>query len=252
MEEKSIIEYKTVVLSDIHMGSKWSHTVEVTKFLSTVKAEKIILAGDIIDGWHLLRSRKRWNKLYNDFFATLLDKLLDSNVEIIYIKGNHDDFLDEAVPFTYRRFKICRDYILESLGRRYYIFHGDSFDNVTSKARWLSKLGDKLYGVMLQINRYYNDYRRRHGMEYYSISKYMKHAVKQYVSKHSGFDSKIEAIARRNGCDAVICGHIHEPEIRDINGIQYLNSGDWIESLTALVQDLSGEWKIINFTKDKK
>ncbi len=242
-------KYKTIVLSDIHMGSRWSHAEEVIEFLKGASAEKIILAGDIVDGWHLLHSRKRWKRLYNDFFTVLLDKFFDNQCEIIYLKGNHDDFLDRVAPFNYRRLKIEKEYILESFGKRYYVFHGDSFDNVTSKARWVSKLGDRIYGMLLQLNRYYNDYRRRHGKDYFSISRYMKLKVKSIVSKHSGFDANIVKVAKRHNCQAVICGHIHQPEIRRIDGILYLNSGDWVESLTALVQNMDGRWEIKHFKK---
>lgn len=249
MKQENTKQYKTVVLSDIHMGSKWSHTEEVIEFLEGVSAERIILAGDIIDGWHLLRSRKKWKRHYNDFLTVLLDKYMDHGVEIVYIRGNHDDFLDMVVPFVFRRFAIEKEYIFESCGKRYFVFHGDSFDSVTSSARWVSKLGDKIYGWLLQINRHYNDYRRRHGKDYFSVAKFMKSWVKNIISKHSGFDANIVSLAKRKGCDAVICGHIHEPEIRMIDDILYLNSGDWVESLTALVQDFEGNWEIVNYSK---
>lgn len=245
MEQVELKRYRTVVLSDIHMGSRWSHTEEVIEFVRGMSAERIILAGDIIDGWHLLRSRKRWKRLYNEFFKAILDKYEESGVEVVYLRGNHDDFLDMVVPFVYKGFSIEREYIFESCGKRYFVFHGDSFDAVTSSARWVSKLGDKLYGVLLQINRYYNDYRRRHGKGYFSISKYMKQKVKEIISKHSGHDANIVGIAKRKGCDAVICGHIHQPEIRMIEDVLYLNSGDWVESLSALVQNMDGTWEII-------
>lgn len=236
-------KFKTIVLSDIHIGSKWSHLKEATDFLRSSSCELLILNGDIIDGWHLVRNRKRWKQSYNDFMTLMLD-IQKSGTKIIYIRGNHDDFLDNAVPFTYENFSIVKSYIYESFGKRFFVFHGDLFDDVTSKIRWMSKTGDKLYSFLLQINRYYNDYRRRHGKEYFSISKVMKDKVKNFVSSFSKFDSKIEGIARKNGCTGVIAGHIHQAEIRNINGIMYLNSGDWIESLTALTEDEQGTWEI--------
>ena len=125
------------------------------------------------------------------------------------------------------------------------MFHGDLFDNVTSKARWVSKLKHKLYSQMLQINRMYNDYRRYHGKEYFSISKVTKDWVKRHVSSMSNFDKNILKVAKRHNCDGVICGHIHQAEIRKIEDVLYLNSGDWIESLTALVEGYDGNWEVL-------
>lgn len=238
-----LTKYKAVVLSDIHIGSRWSHVKEATEFLKNISCEKLIMNGDIIDGWHLVRNRKKWKQSYNDFMTLMLD-IQKRGTQIIYVRGNHDDFLDNVVPFQYENFSIVKDYIYESFGKRYYVFHGDIFDNVTSNIRWVSKLGDKAYSFLLQINRYYNDYRRRHGKEYFSISKIMKDNVKKFVSKHSKFDYNIEKVAKKHNCDGVIVGHIHQAERRYINDVLYLNSGDWIESLSALVETESGGWKI--------
>ncbi len=235
-------KYKTIVLSDIHIGSKFSHTVEAMNFLKENSCEKLILNGDIIDGWHLVRNRKRWKHMYNSFITLMLD--IQRDTEIIYIRGNHDDFLDNVAPFTYGNFSILRNYIHESMGRKFFVFHGDMFDNVTSNIRWMSKFGDKLYSLLLQINRHYNDYRRRHGKEYFSISKLMKDKVKRYVSRMSSFDKNIVEIARKHNCNGVICGHIHQPEKKYIHDILYINSGDWIESLSAVTEDFDGNWNV--------
>lgn len=236
-------KFKTIVLSDIHIGSKWSHVEEVTIFLKNNSCELLILNGDIIDGWQLVINRNRWKQTYNNFLTLILD-IQKEGTKIIYVRGNHDDFLDNVAPFSYDNCSIVKNFIYESFGKRFYVFHGDLFDNITSKIRWVSKVGDKLYSMLLQVNRYYNDYRNRHGKNYFSISKLMKDKVKRIVSSFSNFDNQIENIARRNNCDGVIAGHIHQPDIRDINGIIYLNSGDWIENLTALTEDWQGNWAI--------
>ncbi|MEG1649683.1 MAG: UDP-2,3-diacylglucosamine diphosphatase [Rikenellaceae bacterium] len=243
-------KYKTIVLSDIHIGSRWSHTEEAMEFLRTNSCETLILNGDIIDGWHLMRDRNNWKQLYNDFLKLLIDIYASS--EIIYLRGNHDDFLDNVVPFQYGSFSILRDYTFESHGKRFYVFHGDLFDTVTTKVRWMSKLGDKLYSMVLQINRIYNDYRQREGKDYFSISKPMKDWVKRNVSSISNFDRNILRVAKRHNCNAVICGHIHQAEIRSIKDVLYLNSGDWIESLTALTEDFDGNWTIVKTPRHKK
>ncbi len=243
--------YKSIVISDIHIGSRWSHVEEATKFLREHSCDILFLNGDIFDGWHLVRSRKYWKQSYNDFLTLMLDMQM-KGTKIVYLRGNHDDFLDNVIPFLYGDFSIAKSYIYESFGRKFYIFHGDLFDDVTSKVRWMSKWGDKLYSMLLQLNRYYNDYRRRHGKEYFSISKAMKDSVKRFVSSFSKFDNKIEMIARNNGSDGVIAGHIHHAEIRDINGVTYMNSGDWVESLSALVEDQEGKWSIYRHKVETK
>ncbi|MFI3314080.1 MAG: UDP-2,3-diacylglucosamine diphosphatase [Rikenellaceae bacterium] len=240
--------FKTIVLSDIHIGSRWSHTAEAIDFLRNSKCEKLILNGDIIDGWHLMRDKNKWKQLYNEFMKLMIDKA--NECEIIYIRGNHDDFLDNVVPFQYKNVSVLRDCIHESNGRKFYVFHGDLFDTVTTKIKWMSKLGDKLYSMMLQINRIYNDYRRRNGKDYFSISKPLKDWVKRHVSSLSNFDRNILRVAKRNNCTGVICGHIHHAEIRTIQEVLYLNSGDWIESLTALAEDYDGNWSILNIDRN--
>lgn len=246
---ENLKKYKTIVISDIHIGSRWSHVKEATEFLRESSCELLILNGDIIDGWHLVVNRKRWKRSYNDFMTLMLD-IQKSGTKMIYLRGNHDDFLDNVVPFEYDNFSVVKNYIYESFGKKYYIFHGDLFDNVTTKIRWISKVGDKLYSFLLQINRYYNDYRRRHGKEYFSISKAAKDKVKRFVSKHSQFDHNIELIAKKNDCDGVIAGHIHQAEKRYINNTLYMNSGDWVESLTALIEHHDGTWEVYNLKED--
>ncbi len=239
--------YKTIVISDIHIGSVWSHTEEAIDFLRNNSSDTLILNGDIIDGWHLMRNRTKWKSLYNEFIKLILDK--SQNTRIIYIRGNHDDFLDNVVPFNYGVFSIEQDFIYESFGRRFYVFHGDLFDTVTTKIRWMSKFGDKLYSLMLQINRIYNDNRQKKGKEYLSISQPMKEWVKKRVNSMSNFDRNILKVAKKHNCDGVICGHIHLADKRYIQDVLYLNSGDWIESLTALVEDSMGEWSVVKLKK---
>ncbi len=242
-------KYKTIVISDIHIGSRWSHTAEAINFLNDNDCDMLILGGDIIDGWHLGRNRRRWKHDYNRFLQLFL-RILETT-KIVYIRGNHDDFLDNVTPFHYGNLSIVDNYIYQSGDKKFYIFHGDMFDNVTTRFRWMSKFGDKLYSMMLQINRLYNDYRKRHGKSYFSISKMAKQKVKELVSRASNFDNNIVSIAHRHDCNAVICGHIHQPDKRYIKDILYLNSGDWIESLSALVEDHDGNWEVIRFGSEE-
>lgn len=239
--------YKTIVLSDLHLGTSTSRAKEVVTFLKAHRCEKLILNGDIIDGWQLRRSGA-WKKKHTKFFRLIL-KRASKGTEIIYIRGNHDDFLDEVIPFSLGNFSIRRDYIHESFGKRYYVVHGDLFDTVTTKLKWIAKLGDVSYTFLLWLNRHYNRWREKRGLPYYSLSQVIKAKVKEAVSFIDDFEQQLAGVAQVKKCDGVICGHIHTPCNRMIKDTHYLNSGDWVESMTALVETYEGEWKIIHYAE---
>ena len=235
--------YRTIVLSDIHLGSKWSRAKYASRFLKKNSCETLILCGDIIDGWAILRGKKmKWKRGHTNFIKVLLD--IARTTRIIYVRGNHDDFLDRIIPISFLNISIVRDWILTSGGKRYYVLHGDVFDRVTSSMKWLAKAGDVGYSMLLWLNKTYNRRRIRKGLPYYSIAGKIKQKVKASVSYISDFERHVVEIARKKGCDGVICGHIHHPEVSDIDGITYLNAGDWIESLSALTEDFDGKWSI--------
>lgn len=238
--------YRTIVLSDLHLGTSTSRAKEVVAFLKAHKCDRLILNGDIIDGWQLRRSGA-WKKVHTKFFRLIL-KRAAKGTEIIYIRGNHDDFLDEVIPFSLGNFSIRRDYIHESFGKRYYVVHGDLFDTVTTKLKWIAKLGDISYTFLLWLNRHYNRWREKRGLAYYSLSQVIKAKVKEAVSFIDDFEKQLAGVAEVKKCDGVICGHIHTPCNRMIGETHYLNSGDWVESMTALVETDEGEWKIIHYT----
>ena len=235
--------YRTIVLSDVHLGSKWSKTKEASRFLKKNSCETLILCGDIIDGWAILRGKKmKWKRSHTNFMKVLLD--LSHNTRIIYVRGNHDDFLDRIIPINFLNISIVRDWVYTSGGKRYYVLHGDVFDRVTSSMSWLAKIGDVGYSMLLWLNKTYNRRRIRKGLPYYSIASNIKQKVKASVSYISNFERHVVDIARKKECDGVICGHIHKPEVTHIEGVAYLNAGDWIESLSALTEDFDGKWEI--------
>lgn len=246
MKDKlSVIQkhYRTIVLSDVHLGSKWSKTKEASRFLKKNSCETLILCGDIIDGWAILRGKKaKWKRRHTNFMKAILD--ISHDTRVVYVRGNHDDFLDRIIPVDFLNISLVRDFVYESGGRRYFVLHGDAFDSVTSRMSWLAKLGDVGYSFLLWFNSVYNRRRILKGLPYYSIARAIKKKVKASVSYISDFEEHVAEIARRKECNGVICGHIHHPEIRDIDGILYLNSGDWIESLSALTEDHDGNWRI--------
>lgn len=244
MEKK---RYRTIVLSDIHLGTSASKAKEVVHFLKYNRSENLILNGDIIDGWQLRKSGS-WKKQHTKFFKLIL-KRASKGTNIVYIRGNHDDFLDEVLPFTLGNFSIRRDMLIESGEKRYYVVHGDIFDTVTTKLKWIAKLGDVSYTFLLWLNKHYNHWREKRGLPYYSLSQVIKAKVKGAVSFISDFETQLAAVAKNKKCDGVICGHIHTPADKMIGGIHYLNSGDWVESLTALVETYEGEWSIVHYSE---
>ena len=241
--------YRTLVLSDIHLGTSHSKTEEVSHFLSHVDCDRLILNGDIIDGWHLKKGgTRKWQPRHTRFFKVLMKMMERQGTEIIYVRGNHDDFLDNLAPLTFANLRIVKDYELESGGKRYFVTHGDIFDRVTTQMKWLALLGDLGYTLLLAFNSFYNRYRVRHGKPYYSLSQHVKQKVKSAVNYISDFEHTLAEFARARKYDGIICGHIHHPDNTEYEGIHYLNSGDWVETLSALAEDEDGHWNIIFYT----
>ena len=246
--------FRTIVLSDLHLGTAGSKAREVTDFLKYHSCQKLILNGDIIDGWQL-RQQGAWKKKHTAFFKAVLKQIVHHDTKVIYLRGNHDDFLDQVLPMQVgRNFRIQRDYLLTSPTpggkRQFYITHGDVFDSITSHMKWLAYLGDIGYMFLLWINKLYNQYRAWRGLPYYSLSQTVKQRIKTAVSYISDYEEKLTELARARHCDGIICGHIHQPAIRDINGLTYMNSGDWVESLSALVEDHQGHWSLLYYSAD--
>lgn len=243
--------YKTIIVSDVHLGIQNSRVKELVKFLKSHSCDKLIMNGDIIDGWQLRRSGS-WKKKHTKFFKLILKMMSKRDMRVIYLRGNHDDFLDEILPFEIGNFSIVRDHVHESCGKRYYVTHGDIFDSITTNLKWLAKLGDISYTFILWVNRHYNNYRVKKGLPYYSLSRKIKLAVKSAVSYIDQFETQLAEVAKAEHCDGIITGHIHQPANKMIGDIHYLNSGDWVESLTALVETDQGEWDIIYFDQWQK
>jgi UDP-2,3-diacylglucosamine pyrophosphatase LpxH len=244
--------YSTIVISDVHLGTEHSKTRELTGFLRSVNCDRLILNGDIVDGWQLQKGgRSKWKKEHTDFFKVIMKMMENHNTQIVYVRGNHDDFIDQLAPLSFGNLSVVKDYIHEKNGKRYYVTHGDVFDNITSNMVWLAKLGDIGYTFLLWVNRIYNIYRSKRGLDYFSLSQKIKQRVKSAVSYISDFEKELSTFAKLKHADGVICGHIHHPANSIINGVHYLNSGDWVESMTALLEDSEGNWEVYFFTEDE-
>lgn len=234
-------KYKTIIVSDVHLGMKDAKVKELISYLSERPTKTLILNGDIIDGWRIRRSGK-WKKKYTRFWKYLIR--ISLNTKIIYLKGNHDDFLENITPFGFANFRVLNDCTIKSGTKKYFVIHGDVFDSVTKTLVWLSKFGASGYTILLAYNRFYNRRRLKKGLPYKSVSQEIKRKVKMAANVVGNFEEKAIALAKNMEYDGIICGHIHTPADKMLDGIHYLNSGDWVETMSALTEDFDGNWKI--------
>jgi UDP-2,3-diacylglucosamine pyrophosphatase LpxH len=249
--KKPTLRVRTVILSDVHLGTSDCKVREVNHFLRNVRCDKLILNGDIIDGWQLRRGGQ-WTKAHTRFIRIVLKKMEKRDTEVIYLRGNHDDILSTFLPLDFENLRIVEDYVHEGPAGRYLVLHGDVFDTVTKNFVFLAHLGDWGYRLLLKLNRAYNAWRAWRGQEYWSLSKAIKARVKEAVSHVSNFEDHIVQLARERGCTGVMCGHIHTPADKRLGDIHYLNSGDWVESLTAIVEHYDGRYELMDFTQFRK
>ncbi len=241
------LQVRTVWISDLHLGTPGCQAGHLLEFLRAVECEQLFLVGDIIDGWQLRRSWY-WPQAHNDVVQKLLRKAR-KGCRVIFIPGNHDEFARKYVQHSFGGIEVAEDWIHETAdGRKLWITHGDLFDGVIQCAKWLAHVGDSLYEFTLRLNRHLNRLRARMGLPYWSLSRYLKLKVKRAVSYVSQFEEAVAREARRRGVHGVVCGHIHHAELREIDGVLYANDGDWVESLTALVEHADGRLEILDWT----
>lgn len=241
------LKVRTAFISDIHLGTPGCQARALLDFLRALDCQTLFLVGDIIDGWQLRRSWY-WPQTHNDVIQKLLRKAR-KGTRVIFVPGNHDEFARRYVEHNFGGVDVAEDWIHQTAdGRRLWVTHGDLFDGVIQCAKWLAYLGDSLYEFTLKLNRHLNSMRARAGLPYWSLSKYLKLKVKRAVSYVSDFEQAVAREARKRGVDGVVCGHIHHAELRDIDGVLYANDGDWVESLTALVEHPDGRLEIIDWS----
>jgi UDP-2,3-diacylglucosamine pyrophosphatase LpxH len=228
-------------MSDLHLGARQSQTEKIISFLKNNKSDKLILNGDIIDGW-ALKGNGKWKKEHTKIFRKFM-KMSENGCEVIYIRGNHDDFLKPFIPFTLNNIRIVRKYIhIGADGRSYFCFHGDVLDFVIMKARWLSVIGGASYDFVIRLNTIYNFIRKKLKLPYHSLANDIKQSVKGAINFVSDFESNAKGLTKQKGFDVAVCGHIHQPKIYN----DYMNSGDFCENSTCLVEDFDGNWTIIH------
>jgi UDP-2,3-diacylglucosamine pyrophosphatase LpxH len=233
------MKLRSVFVSDVHLGSKGCRADLLLDFLKSVEVDYLFLVGDIFDLW-AMRKGFFWPQEHSNVVRTILGKA-KGGTRVIYIPGNHDEDLREFCGSVFGNLEIRREYVHDTAdGRQLLVMHGDEFDTVVKCSPWLAKLGSSVYDFLLGLNRHVNSVRRLFGMPYWSLASYLKHKAKTAVQYIASFEQAVAHAARKRGVDGVVCGHIHRAEISDIDGVQYCNDGDWVESCTALVEDKNG------------
>jgi len=244
--------YRSIFISDVHLGVKDCKAEQLNNFLKHNTCDTLYLVGDIIDGWKVQQNKLRWKQSHTNVVRRILGHA-KRGTRVVYVAGNHDEFLRPMIPYglSFGSVEICNQ--IEHIGadgKHYLVTHGDLFDGITRLAPWLSFLGDKAYDVILGFNTTFNRWRHRVGLGYWSLSQYLKQRVKKAVDFIFQFERNLATYCRKRGFDGVICGHIHQAEIKDIDGITYMNDGDWVESCTALVEHWNGRWEIITWSRE--
>lgn len=242
-------QYRTIWISDIHLGTRGCNAEMLIDFLDHVDSETMYLVGDIIDGWQL-KKKFYWPAAHNDIVWRVL-KRAKRGTRVIYVPGNHDEIFRQFTGLSFGGVEIKRQAIHQTAdGRRLLVLHGDEFDAITLSHRWLAHLGDAAYTAVMALNRWCNKYRAWRGLPYWSLSKHAKQKVKNAVEFISNFEEIVAREAGARGVDGVIAGHIHTAEMRNIEGIEYYNDGDWVEGCTALVEHYDGRMEILHWADE--
>ncbi len=253
MKEKIKYEKREIdllVISDIHLGTYGCHSVELLNYLRSVKPKMVVLNGDIIDMWQF--SKRYWPKSHMRIIHKLI-KWVSKGVKVYYITGNHDEMLRKFAGFKMGSLVIDNKLILNLDGKKTWIFHGDVFDITMQHSKWLTQMGSTGYDLLILFNAFCNSISDKLGNGKISLSKNIKNSVKSAVKFINNFEQTAADIAISNGYDYVLCGHIHHPEMKTITNehgsVKYLNSGDWVENLTAL-EYKSGNWKLFTYDEN--
>ncbi|WP_334120739.1 UDP-2,3-diacylglucosamine diphosphatase [Limnobacter sp.] len=245
-DEQGSNKYRTIWISDIHLGTPGCQADALLHFLKHNESDTLYLVGDIIDGWQL-RKGWFWPQNHNDVIQKVLRKAR-KGTQVVFIPGNHDEAARQFAGMTFGDIPIMENAVhVTADGKRLWVVHGDEFDQVVRYAKWLAYLGDTLYNFALTLNRMLNNIRIKLGYPYWSLSQFLKHQVKNAVNFILEFEHALIHEAKHRGYDGVVCGHIHKAEIKEVDGLLYCNDGDWVESLTALVEHPCGKLDIVHW-----
>ncbi|PCJ30006.1 MAG: UDP-2,3-diacylglucosamine hydrolase [Gammaproteobacteria bacterium] len=240
------LKVRSVWISDVHLGFRGCSADYLLHFLQHVECDYLYLVGDIIDIWEM-KKRLYWPQEHNNVIRTLLGKA-KHNTKVIYVPGNHDEMLRDFNGVVFGNIEIRNETIHTTAdGKKLLILHGDQFDGVVQFSPFLAKLGSRLYDYLLRANRWVNYVRRKMGFPYWSLAAFLKHKVKNAVKYIGDFEKAVAHEAAKQGVDGIVCGHIHRAEISRIEGVDYFNCGDWVESCTALVEQQDGSMEILKW-----
>lgn len=239
--------FRAVFISDLHLGTAGCQARPLLEFLKHHPSHTLYLVGDIIDGWQL-RRKWYWPQAHNDVIQKLLRRSR-KGCRVVFVPGNHDEFARQFDGHNFGGIEVANEAVHTTAdGRLLWVVHGDYFDGVIQCAKWLAYLGDNAYEFTLKLNRHLNSLRARMGLPYWSLSQYLKHKVKSALNYVTDFERAVAAEARQRGYQGVVCGHIHRPEMRTIDGTLYCNDGDWVESLSALVEHMDGRLELVHWS----
>lgn len=237
-------EYRTVWISDIHLGTRGCKADLLIDFLESIKCDTLYLVGDIIDLWKL-RSGWNWPERHNEVLRRIM-KMARKGTRVVFIPGNHDEWFRDHLGITFGDIEIIGHEVHETAdGRRLLVLHGDQFDALIIKHKWIGIVGSHAYDWLITLNTVVAWGRRILGLPYWSLSKYLKHKAKAATDVINNFETVVTEAARRKGMDGVVCGHIHKAQIKQFDDVTYYNDGDWVESCTALVEHHDGTMEIV-------
>jgi len=240
--------YRSIFISDVHLGTKSCQAEKLLEFLRDTESEYLYLVGDIVDCWYMTKNLY-WPQSHNDVIQKILRKGR-KGTEIVYIPGNHDEIMRNFTDHFFGNIILVDQYTyIDSKGNPILVIHGDQFDVVIRKAKWLAHLGSGAYDLAISANGLVNWFRRLLRRPYWSLSAWAKQRVKSAVNFIGEYETTLANYARTQEVDGIICGHIHSANISNFDGIAYMNCGDWVESCTALVETHDGEWRIIRWAE---
>ena len=239
---------RSIFLSDIHLGTRACQAGRLLEFLRAYESEQLFLVGDVIDFWAMRSRGIYWSEDQNTVVQKVL-KRARHDVQVIFVPGNHDEAVREHVGTSFGNIRVERDYLHTAAdGKRYLLVHGDEFDQVTRYHKWLASLGDRAYALLVHLNVWLSWLRRNLGVPgYWSLAGFAKRKVKGALTFIFEFEEALARHARHRGADGVICGHIHAAAQREVDGIAYLNCGDWVDSCTAIVEHLNGTMELVHW-----
>lgn len=242
------MHYKSIFISDIHLGSRGCQADALCSFLKNNTCENLFLVGDVIDGWQL---QKRW--FFPQSHANVIRRILTAakrGTKVYYILGNHDEALRKFLQFDIEvgNISLIDRFDYEAInGKKYLVIHGDFFDSLMVDNKWLMHIGDFAYNFMIWVNVHFNKIRKTLDMDYWSLSKWLKQNTKEALNFINNFEGHLSEYCKEESYDGIICGHIHVATIKDINGVEYMNCGDWVESSTALLEHIDGRFEVIEY-----